>query len=87
MTGGHAWMSRPVLRLVREEPDQLLRLHVFRAAHPSVIIGDGGFGTWQARYPEVIGETVTTRYTLRELLDKLDELIGEHRSQPDSSQD
>ena len=87
MTGGHAWMSRPVLRLVREEPDQLLRLHVFRAAHPSVIIGDGGFGTWQARIPEENGETVTTRYTLRELLDKLDELIGEHRSQPDSSQD
>jgi len=79
-------MSRPALWLVHEEPDQLLRLQAFRAAHPSVIIGDGGFGTWQARIPEN-GETVTTRYTLHELLDKLDELIGEHRSQPDSSQD
>jgi hypothetical protein len=80
-------MSRPALWLVREEPDQLLRLQAVRAAHPSVIIGDGGFGTWQARIPEENGETVTTRYTLRELLDKLDELIRERRSQPDSSQD
>lgn len=87
MTGDHAGMGRTALRLVREEPDQLLRLQAFRAAHPSVIIGDDGFGTWQARIPEENGETVTTRYTLRELLDKLDELIGEHRSQPDSSQD
>jgi hypothetical protein len=36
-----------------------------------VIIGDGGFGTMQARIPEPTGETVITRYTLRELLDKL----------------
>jgi hypothetical protein len=28
----------------------------------------------QARIPELDGETVITRYTLRELLDKLDEL-------------
>jgi len=34
------------------EPDQLLRLARFRAAHPEVIIGDGGFGTVQARIPE-----------------------------------
>ncbi|HEU5392954.1 MAG TPA: hypothetical protein VFV73_44425 [Streptosporangiaceae bacterium] len=31
----------------------------------------------QARLPEPDGETVTTRYTLRELLDRLDELTGE----------
>lgn len=37
--------------------------------------GDGGFGTWQARIPESHGETVITRYILRELLDKPDELI------------
>jgi hypothetical protein len=52
-----------------------------------VIIGDGGFGMWQARIPESNGEWVISRYTLRELLNKLDELIEEHRSQPDSSQD
>ena len=40
-----------------------------------MIIGDGGFGTWQARIPQPHGETVITRYILRELLDKLDELI------------
>ena len=37
-----------------------------------MIIGDGGFGTMQARIPEENGETVVTRYTLRELLDKLE---------------
>lgn len=48
----------------------------FRQEHPGVIIGDGGFGTWQARIPESDGETVITRYTLRELLDKLGELTA-----------
>jgi hypothetical protein len=60
-----------------DEADQLTRLAAFHAAHPDVIIGDGGFGTWQARIPEPNGETVTTRHTLRELLDKLAELTGE----------
>jgi hypothetical protein len=62
---------RSGLRLVPDEPDQVVRLSRFRAAHPEVIIGDGGFGTMQARIPEPTGETVITRYTLRELLDKL----------------
>ena len=54
----------------------MLRLQAFRAAHPEVIIGDGGFGVWQARIPETNGETVISRYTLRGLLDKLGELTG-----------
>jgi hypothetical protein len=64
------------LGLAPEEPDQVLRLHRFRQAHPGVIVGDGGFGTLQARIPEPDGETVITRYRLRELLDKLDELLS-----------
>ncbi len=66
------------LRLVPDEPDQVVRLAAFRAAHPDVIIlpGAGPFGTWEARIPEPAGETVTVRYTLRELLDKLDELLA-----------
>jgi hypothetical protein len=80
-------MSRTVLRLVREEPYQVLRLQAFRAAHPEVIIGDFGFGVWQARIPEPAGEWIISRYTLRELLDKLDKLTGEHCCQPDSGQD
>ncbi len=72
MSGSYAGPAR--LGLVPDEPDQVARLLEFRAAHPDVIIGSGGFGTWQARIPEENGETVTTRYTLRELLDKLDEL-------------
>jgi hypothetical protein len=65
------------LRLVPDEPDQVLRLARFRQEHPRVIIGEGGFGTWQARIPEPSGETIATRYTLRELLDRLDELTGQ----------
>jgi hypothetical protein len=39
------------------------------------------------RVPEPDGEHVISRYTCRELLGKLDELTGEHRSQSDSGQD
>ena len=67
----------PFLRLVRGS---------WVGAGVGVIISDGGFGVWQARIPEPGGERVISRYTLRELLDKLDELTGEHRSQPDSGQ-
>ena len=70
-------MSWRALRLAREEPDQVLRLQTFRAAHPEVIIGDAGFGVWQARIPEPDGEQIISRYALRELLDKLDKLAGE----------
>ena len=61
----------PGLEFVLDGPDELARLRQFRAGHPDVLIGDGGFGTWQALIPEVNGETVVTRYTLRELLDWL----------------
>jgi hypothetical protein len=77
------------IRLVRHglpgalgEPDQLLCLARYRAAHPEVIIGDGGFGTVQARLPEPDGETVITRCALRELLDRLDELTTGPNDQP-----
>jgi hypothetical protein len=74
------------LQLVPDEPDQVLRLARFRQEHPGVIIGEGGFGTWQARIPEPDGETVTTRHTLRELLDRLGELTAErHRDQPEGT--
>ncbi len=78
MTEGYAEMSWRALRLVREEPDQVLRLQAFRVAQPEVIIGDGGFGVWQARIPEPDGERIISRYTLRELLDKVGEFTGEH---------
>ena len=67
---------RSGLRPVPDEPDQVVRLVRFKAAYPHIIIGDGGFGTMQARIPEPTGETVITRYTLRELLDKLSEVTG-----------
>ena len=68
---------RSGLRLVPDELDQVVRLARFKAAHPDVIIGDGGFGTMQARIPRPDGEIVITRYTLHELLDKLGELTVE----------
>jgi len=64
MTGTYVH-GRP-LGLAPEEPDQVIRLQHFRQDHPEVVIGDGGFGTMQARIPEPNGEVVITRYTLRE---------------------
>ena len=63
------------LRLAPDDWDQLLRLGQFCRRHPGVVIG-AGEGWWQARIPEPNGEIVTTRYTLRALLDKLDELLS-----------
>ena len=66
--------ARGWTRVAAGEEDQLPRLASFRTAHPEVIIGDLGFGqVWQARIPEdeTDGESVVTRYTLRELLDQL----------------
>lgn len=74
--GGFAGRRRGrLLDLAPGEVEQLVRLARFRAEHPGVIIGAGGFGTVQARIPRPDGETVVTRYTLRELLDKLGELL------------
>ena len=44
----------------------MLRLQAFRAAHPQVIIGDGGFGVWQARIPEPAGEWIISLQFRRE---------------------
>ena len=63
------------LRLMPDDWEQLLRLGQFRQCHPGVVIG-AGEGWWQARIPEPNGEIVTTRYTLRALLDKLDDLLS-----------
>jgi hypothetical protein len=64
-----------MLRLVPDEPDQVPRLARFRDQHSGVLIREGT-GYWQAQIPEPAGEMVITRYTLRELLDKLDELTA-----------
>lgn len=76
MTGRRGAFNRNPGRAGDE--DQLARLTSFRAAHPEVVIGDLGFGkVWQARIPadDEDGESVVTRYTLRELLGKLDEIF------------
>jgi hypothetical protein len=67
------------LRLAAVDEDQKPLLDAFRAAHPEVLMGSGEFGTWQAIIPEENGETIVVRYTLRELLNKLDELFPDLR--------
>lgn len=58
--------------------EQVLRLEAFRAAHPGVLVEPiRGELVWQARIPEVNGETIITRHELRDLLDKLGEVLGE----------
>jgi hypothetical protein len=64
------------------EPEQMPRLEMFRAEHPDVIIGIDEFGNWQARIPETNGETVTIRYRLRDLLDRLGELTRPPADEP-----
>jgi len=61
-----------------EELDQLLRLQAFREHYPHVIIGAISRRAWQACLPEPDdGQTVITRRTLGELLDRACELLGE----------
>jgi hypothetical protein len=58
-----------------ELPRQLWRLDRFRTLNPAVVIKrDDSFGFWQAWIPAGNGGTVITRYVLKDLLDKLDEL-------------
>jgi hypothetical protein len=70
--------ARGWARVAPRDEGQLARLIAFRAVHPEVVIEDLRFGeVWQARIAEVNGETVITRHSLRELLDRLGELFGE----------
>ena len=56
------------------DKDEVSRLNRFRDDHPGIDIR-AGLGYWQALVPERNGgETVITRYRLKELLDKLDTL-------------
>lgn len=66
--------KRPRLLTGFTEGDQVPRLLDFRAAHPEVTIELDGF--WRAVIPAENGETVITRYELRAVLDKLDELLS-----------
>jgi hypothetical protein len=75
MPGGVRWRNgRAGCGWSPDEYDQVLRLDRFRQDHPAIVVGAGN-GWWQAVIPEPDGEIVTTRYTLRALLDKLDELL------------
>jgi hypothetical protein len=71
-----------------EQLSQLFRLDRFRARHPGVVIKKHTrFGFWEAWIPVSNGGTVITRYVLKDLLDKLEELLapepGHGRGVPD----
>ena len=71
----------PALSLAPSGQDQVIRLERFRAGFPHARIYPVT-GAWQADIIEADGQTVITRYTLRELLDKLAELLGEPEAPP-----
>jgi hypothetical protein len=65
----------PTVRLTHEDYATLTRLEQFQRAHPGIEI-HSGLGYWQAIIPEDNGSTIITRYGLRALLDKLDEVLS-----------
>lgn len=73
--GRRPHLAAPALAAAADESLQVLRLAWFRRRHPHVIVGDFGFGALQARVPHPSGETVITRYSLRDLLDKLEQVV------------
>jgi hypothetical protein len=87
MSAFRARLMASALGIAPDEPDQVLRLGQFREEHPDVIIGDGGFGTWQACIAESDGERIISRYALRELWDGLGELTEGHGGQPGGAPD
>ncbi len=60
----------PALRIVRDEQDQVPRLEQFRADHPEVVILLRG-----ATPRAWIGRRKIERYTLRALLDELEQTV------------
>ena len=59
-----------------EYPDQVPRRQAYEAGHPGVEISYRG-PYWKAVVREEAGETVITRYDLKDLLDKLEALDRE----------
>lgn len=74
-----AFRARPMaaaLGIAPDEPDQVIRLGRLRKEHPDVIIGDGGFGTWQARVPSRTARRSSPVTPSASCSDKLGELIA-----------
>jgi hypothetical protein len=69
---------RPRLSVAPDEPDQVVRRKVLEAKYPQVSTGyDRDHDCWRGVIREPGGETVTVRYSLKELLDRLEELLGD----------
>jgi hypothetical protein len=77
------------LASVRGEPDytaHVPRLLAYKQAHPHVeVLYFGAY--WQAIIPEDGGTTVCVRYTLHELMDKLESLAAAGPAGPPAARD
>ena len=80
---GYAGPVRPARREVADEPDQVSAAAAVPRSAPGRDHRDRRVRNVAGPHPEENGETVTSRYTLRELLDRLDELTRQHHRQPD----
>jgi hypothetical protein len=69
---------RPRLSVAPGEPDQVVRRNALEERYPQVSTGyDHDHDCWRGVIREPDGETVTVRYSLEELLDRLVELLAE----------
>ena len=71
-------MRRSSLSVVHGDPDQVTRREALERAHPEVSTAyDHDHGYWRGIIREPCGETSAVRYSLHELLDRLEQLLGE----------
>lgn len=56
--------------------DQVKRRHEFEAAHPDWVIWVDGYTHWHGERDRENGSDTIVRYTLRDLLDALEELAA-----------
>jgi len=68
--------------------DQVPRMLAYQQAHPHVMIRPRSHAAyWEAIIEEQDGETAVYRYTLRELMDKLESLAAAGPAGPGGAQD
>jgi hypothetical protein len=79
-TGGGINVDVPLRVVPADDYDQVVRLAAFRRAHPDVLVRDlGRGGIWQGTIPRADGEDTYTRVDLKDLLDKLSEVLASGR--------
>jgi hypothetical protein len=80
---GRGMTPERALLLAGQEPAQWQRLMRFSERYPKVLIGPDQFRTRSAEIPEASGKTVIVRHRLEDLLDALEERLGDRRERSD----